>query len=706
MLKKIIISLLAIYSVTAKSDFIGTKKARAKLFELTDNEVAVFRLTLPEDEFVQLKEEAQGGFGKPPGGFGGNHGNQPPPPPQGGMPEGMGGFNGAPPPGGFPDFGGDFPNFNFTEGGFAPPPGFGDEDSFKTKNATLTVELNNKNKNFKKVTFSLGGSSSRMFGKQGYNFKIRGNDKLYGRTQFRLRPDAREATYLRSKLVCDMHNRLGLPSISANYATLYINGEYMGFYILMDAIKLSWVEFEFGDANSTSLYQCKDMNNNLTVKTSSTGCTNENEEVTDNSEWIELLTRLDAAQSAEDIEDIFDVDQFLTEIAFEYLSGSWDHYLNFGHNFYMYKPKDDKWKFMLYDFDGELGQDVSMGAGGFGFGGNQKKNTSTDYASYSFEDWAKSRHLIDILILNNSTRFDNILRNFVTEVFNPATLFPRIDELKEYIRPYVELDKVPDENGKYPGRLNEGASDYSLAQWDANCEFTTIKTSQGSKAYGLKYWILAKYRYICKAYEMECDEKYLDENYDYTIDKEVEATGDDFSFPGGQGGPPGGFGGFNNQQPNNTTVPLQPTETVVVKPTETVVVEPTETVVVEPTETVVIEPTETVVVEPTETTIPSQPSYMCWVEIIGYPCCSPGNTKVYYKDDNGDWGYDFRNKKWCGITPYEEKADENCWSEEYGYPCCKDCAVYDVDEHGEWGYDFSKKKWCGIQSFCPLIKSE
>ena len=50
---------------------------------------------------------------------------------------------------------------------------------------------------------------------------------MYGRTQFRLRPDAREATFLRSKLVCNMHNRIGLPSISTNYATLYINDEYL-----------------------------------------------------------------------------------------------------------------------------------------------------------------------------------------------------------------------------------------------------------------------------------------------------------------------------------------------------------------------------------------------------------------------------------------------------------------------------------------------
>jgi len=51
-----------------------------------------------------------------------------------------------------------------------------------------------------------------------------------------------------------MHNRLGLPSISANYATLYINDEYMGFYILLDAFKLSWVEYEYDDKDSTHLY--------------------------------------------------------------------------------------------------------------------------------------------------------------------------------------------------------------------------------------------------------------------------------------------------------------------------------------------------------------------------------------------------------------------------------------------------------------------
>jgi len=144
-----------------------------------------------------------------------------------------------------------------------------------------------------------------MHGKLGYNIKIRGKKNLHGRTQIKLRADAREATFLRTKLATDIHNRLGVPSISSNYAMLYINGEYMGFYVLMDSIKKSWIEFEYGDVDTTSLYECDSSGNDLSVQVSGRKCPNEND--TDNSELIEFLTALENAQSAEDIEDIFDM---------------------------------------------------------------------------------------------------------------------------------------------------------------------------------------------------------------------------------------------------------------------------------------------------------------------------------------------------------------------------------------------------------------
>jgi len=85
----------------------------------------------------------------------------------------------------------------------------------------------------------------------------------------------------------------------------------MGLFILMDSPKVSWAKLAFNDENTTNMYQCKEPLNDLSIFRSATGCVNENDEITENPEWIDFLTTLDNAQSAEDIEDIFDIDQFL-----------------------------------------------------------------------------------------------------------------------------------------------------------------------------------------------------------------------------------------------------------------------------------------------------------------------------------------------------------------------------------------------------------
>ncbi|ORY24899.1 hypothetical protein LY90DRAFT_675008 [Neocallimastix californiae] len=423
------------YHCFSSNTFIGNYK-RAELFEKTDDFVPTFRVTLAQEDFdaLILDVNTYEGPGGPP-----VNSNDPMPPPPGGI-EG----------GGMPPIDFDDPNaFRVAE-----------PDGFKTKNAKMTVEFDDEVKSFNKVTFSIGGSSSRALSKQGFNIKIRGNNNLYGRTQIRLRPDFREPTLLRTKLACDIQNRMGVPSISANFAKLYINDQFMGFYVLIDAFKLSWVESVYGEKDSTSLIQ-----------------------------------------------------------SYEFLAGSWDHFLSYGHNFYLFKPKDGKWQFLLYDFDTEFGIDCSQGIGEPG-----TITTDFNFSEYTLDQWHKPRHLIDVLIGQNSTRFDNILRQQVKEVFNPEVVFPHIDELKKFIKPYIIEDYTPDENGKYPGRINERASNpYNLTHWDANIEFTTVKSAYHNAAYGLKMWFLRRYRSACKQYNIDdCNEIYLDENYETPIDKSVE----------------------------------------------------------------------------------------------------------------------------------------------------------------------------------------
>eukprot|EP00833_Pecoramyces_ruminatium_P014667 jgi/Orpsp1_1/1188699/evm.model.d7180000066584.1 len=465
MLIKLILLFLIVCQILASSSYIEDGK-RAELFEIMDYEIPTLRLSISDEQFESLKLSIQ------------------------------------------------TDKLNMTEVALGISNTDNTVEFKKVKDATMVVEINDTKKEFNNVNFDIGGSSARTYGRQGFNLKIRDKKKdLYGRTQFRIRSDPRDATYLRSKLACDMLNRLGIPSISANYIKLYVNEEYFGFYVLMDAPKIPWVEQVFGEKDTKHLIKCKDGGGYLSLQL--------DDEITDRTEWLDFLKKLDNAQTVEEIEDIFDVDQFLYIAAYDYLVGAWDHFFHAGHNYNMYKNKNNgKWTMIYYDFDSDLGQDI-VSIEFINFNPPEDKN----YPHYTVRQWFhRVHHIEDITIWNNSTRFENKLAEIIKDVFNPTTLFPHIDELKDLIRPYVLNDKTPNENGINPGILNlSNPDDYSMEQWEANSEFTTINDEEiGCDAYGIKYWILERYRAVCNQYNLECDPVYMDEKYKYPIDKNVE----------------------------------------------------------------------------------------------------------------------------------------------------------------------------------------
>jgi len=305
----------------------------------------------------------------------------------------------------------------------------------------------------------------------------------------------------------------------------------MGLFVLTDSYKKSWVKKVYNEENTFTLHKCE--NSAYINEESINRCPNENDDIDfidgEEDEFREFLQAVDKAESAEDIEDIFEVEDFIYEMAIEYLLGAWDH-IQLGHNFYLYKQPNGKWKYLTYDHDHSFGINIDRIVVGNFFLDLPERNEkiNRDYPNYSFEDWTYKHHVIDILILKDPTRFSNAIKDIVTRVFNPATLFPRIDELKDFIRPLAEKDYTPDKKGNYPGRINtQGNNPYTFEHWEANSEFTTVETLQYN-AYGIKYWILAKYRKVCKDYNILCDPVYLDENYKFDVDEAVEFKDYDF----------------------------------------------------------------------------------------------------------------------------------------------------------------------------------
>jgi len=354
----------------------------------------------------------------------------------------------------------------------------------------------------------LGGVSSRYYPKQAFNIKIRGDKQLYGRKQFRIRSEAREPTMIRSKLFCDMANHLGLPnSVSANYIKMTINGEDLGFYVIMDSLKMSYVEIEYNDKDTTNLIQCKDLNSFLNSKSMSS-CYSENDENPDKSGFQQLLNTLDSANSISQMSDVFDVDTYLKILILEWLVGSWDHYTLYGHNYNVYKIPNGKWTMTLYDFDATWGQDLSLGLLFRVPTGITANNVDT-WTKAKFEDWiGTDQHIIQVIMKEDPNLFLKTLQDIINNAFNPDLLFGRIDEIKKFIDPYVKADKTP-VNGSLPGRLNPGSNcnDYTYEEFNSNSEFTTIPTNfngMTSYSYGLKKWIRDKFDFVCNTYSIDC----------------------------------------------------------------------------------------------------------------------------------------------------------------------------------------------------------
>jgi len=111
----------------------------------------------------------------------------------------------------------------------------------------------------------------------------------------------RSPSLMRTKLMCDIHDRLNLPSISANYALLYVNDEYFGLYVLTDAYKESWIEYVHGEKDTTSLYKSDKCDLSFSCRNR---FINENKESTDSDikELYEFLANINKAKSKFEVE--------------------------------------------------------------------------------------------------------------------------------------------------------------------------------------------------------------------------------------------------------------------------------------------------------------------------------------------------------------------------------------------------------------------
>jgi len=514
---------------------------------------------------------------------------------------------------------------------------------------------------FDNIKFSVGGRSTKAYSKLGYNINIKGGDELYESKQIRLRAEVVDPSFLREKLAYDLYRVIDLPTLSANYARLYVNETFMGFYILRDAFKSHWIEMNFGEKNTKHLYSCdKSYGDNPFFN-----CKNddlEDGEVKKDPDWELFLKQLENAEDRKDLEKFFDVNTYIKWQVSRYVFGSWDHKTHSHNNvLYMFHntvTKKDIWIPLLYDFD-------------MNFGAYRATDVTASFNKEVVDDTNPIYKLLDLNDKNEQVL--EVMEEIVRKALNPAITFPRIDELKEFIDPYVKEDRTADETGRRPGRMirmnNKVEDSYVYEDFLGNAEFTTIKSQQfagdemtsNATILGIKHWILGRFKYICKTYKFDCS--YADEilslpqYQNYTVDvitREAKDTGC-----------------------NGTSYSC-----CIFKDTTIVTIDDTGKWGIEGDKWCLMNE---------QVELP----YIvenCWSEEQGYPCCTKPSTQIKYVDKKTkeEWGVE--KGEWCGITDLQ-----HCPAFSQGYSCCASCTVRYTDSL-KWGVE--NGKWCSIPYSC------
>ena len=178
------------------------------------------------------------------------------------------------------------------------------------------------------------------------------NQRFFGFKKFSLKSNFDDESIMREKVASDVFLNAGVPVSHTAFYTLYVdhgNGpEYFGLYTLVEEIDDTVIDTQFS-SDDGNLYKPEDGSANFVEGTFSSEDfekkTNEDEE--DWSDIIALFSALhddtastDPAVWRENLEAVFDVDEFLKYLAVNEVIQNWDTYGRMPHNYYLYNNPD------------------------------------------------------------------------------------------------------------------------------------------------------------------------------------------------------------------------------------------------------------------------------------------------------------------------------------------------------------------------------
>ncbi|MCE3296979.1 MAG: hypothetical protein K0R65_2693 [Crocinitomicaceae bacterium] len=298
----------------------------------------------------------------------------------------------------------------------------------------------------------------------------------------------KDPTFMREKVFFDLCRTLGIPAPRINYANVYMNGTFWGFYTIVEQVDDQFLDWAILD-DLGNLYKAGDNTGGTTPadlmyygQTATSYYTRyelkTNEDLNDWSGLISLINFINNS-SAADFGNNFgtNINQttFIHSIALDNLFSNLDSYLNSGRNYYLYQNlTTGKWEWIKWDGNEAFGMYSGPGLGNL-------VQLAPNYVG-------SNRPLVSRMFANTALyeEYTDYMCEILNSHFNSTYINARADALKALIQPHVTAD-----NNKM----------YTTQNFIDNVENSIVVSGgMGNQTiYGIKSFVSARNAYLMNA---------------------------------------------------------------------------------------------------------------------------------------------------------------------------------------------------------------
>jgi spore coat protein H len=168
------------------------------------------------------------------------------------------------------------------------------------------------------------------------NFTVKFNlnkpgQKFHGLSKISLNNSKQDPSYLNEALCASRFRALGVPVARVAYARVWLNGRYLGFYVLIEGIAKDFLKLNFGNSDG-SMYEANAEDIDETLDQINGADTSQ----MDRKSLLATARTADAQERWQRLQTALDVPRFVSMLAGDVLMSHWDGYYHDANNYRLY----------------------------------------------------------------------------------------------------------------------------------------------------------------------------------------------------------------------------------------------------------------------------------------------------------------------------------------------------------------------------------